>query len=441
MTTPDDTPAGRGEPEAPVSDSPAPARGFSRRGLLFGAAAAGGLAAGALGGGAAGFALGRGPEASGDVIDLSQTHDFYAPAGAPREQSGITTAVQRYSVFMTFDYTGAGASDLQVLLARWSAAIAQLMAGRTIGQVEPERVDAAGKDTGEALDLDPASLTVTLGLGPGIFSDRTGLAAQRPALLRELTLPTGSLRADTTGGDFSLQACADDPQVAYHALRALARIGKETGSAATRWTVLGFGRTAAGKGQTTPRNLMGYKDGTRNIFDDDELDQFVWVKDGPEWSRGGTYQVVRKIQMRIENWDTDRVSHQNEVFGRHKVSGAPLTGTNEFDTPDFSATDASGAPVIAPTAHIRLAAHENNGGVKILRRGFNYTDGINEFGLLDGGLLFISYQNDPAAFERLQARLNSADALNEYISHIGSGIFFVPPAPAQGSYIGAGLFA
>ncbi|MDQ1122738.1 Dyp-type peroxidase [Microbacterium trichothecenolyticum] len=415
------------------------AKGLSRRALLL-TAAAGGFAVGGLAGGgiaASAAAAGHADGATGDVVDLSTAHPFYG-TGA---QAGITTPVQRYSVFMTFDYTGVGAADLQVLLARWSAAIAQLMQGKTVGEVEPERVDAIGKDTGEALDLEPAALTVTVGLGPGLFTDRTGLADRKPPLLRDLQLGDTTIKPELNGGDLSVQACADDPQVAYHAVRALARMGKDSGSAATRWTVMGFGRAAAGKGQSTPRNLMGYKDGTRNIFEADDLDAFVWTSDGPEWTRGGTYQVVRKIQMHIENWDTDRVSDQNNVFGRHKVTGAPLTGTQEFDEPDFAQQDASGSPVIPATAHIRLAAHETNGGVKILRRGFNYTDGINQFGFLDGGLLFLSYQNDPAHFEQLQSRLSRSDALNEYITHIGSGIFFVPPAPREGSYIAAGLFA
>ncbi|MBI1219951.1 MAG: deferrochelatase/peroxidase EfeB [Rhodobacteraceae bacterium] len=404
---------------------------ISRRGLLFGAAAG---TAGAAMLPAAGFAAT--PET--DTIDLSQRHPFYGKG----PQAGIMTPPQRYVFFMTFDLTTQDRQALQVLLARWSAAIAQLMKGETIGQVEPDRAEAVGLDTAEALELEPAGLTVTVGLGPNVFSDALGLAAHRPALLRPLVdLPSDALKPDLTGGDLSLQACADDPQVAYHAIRDLARIAKVTGTAATRWTVMGFGRASAGKGQATPRNLMGFKDGTRNIVQPADFDRHVWVQDGPDWQRHGTYQVVRKVQMHIENWDTDRVSDQNAVFGRHKLSGAPLTGTKEFDTPDFAKTATDGSPVIQDTAHIRLAAHENNEGVKILRRGFNYTDGINQFGFLDAGLLFLSYQNDPAHFERLQARLGASDALNEYISHIGSGIFFVPPAPTEGSYIGEAMFA
>jgi deferrochelatase/peroxidase EfeB len=404
---------------------------LSRRGLFLGAAL------GTLGASAALTAARTQGVDQDDIIDLAQVHPFYGGA----EQAGIKTPQQRFTFYMTFDLTSPLRSDLQVLLARWSGAIAQLMKGQTIGQVEPLGTGAVGFDTGEALNLGPASLTVTVGLGPKVFSDSYGLADKKPALLRNLiTLPSDAMLPGLTGGDLSLQVCADDPQVAYHAVRDLARIAKDSGTASTRWTVMGFGRASAGRGQATPRNLLGFKDGTRNIKEDPEFEQFVWLKDGPPWQRHGSYQVVRKIQMHIENWDTDRVSDQNNVFGRHKVSGAPLTGTKEFDTPDFDKRDAQGNLVIPAIAHIRLAAHENNGGVKILRRSYNYTDGINQFGLLDAGLLFISYQNDPAHFELLQTKLGASDALNEYISHIGSAIFFVPPAPQEGTYIAEGMF-
>ncbi|TCL03351.1 Dyp-type peroxidase [Sodalis ligni] len=414
-------------------DAPAdkPAGEFSRRDVIRGAVV------GALGISSYAGAAQAVPSSSEDSVDLSRSHAFYGNA----EQAGIRTPPQRYTFFMTFDLTTTQRTELQVLLARWSAAIAQLTKGQTIGQVEPVRDYGVGFDTGEALDLGPASLTVTVGLGLKVFTDTYGLAQHKPPLLRELKqLPSDAMKPELTGGDLSLQACADDPQVAYHAIRDLARIAKDTGAASTRWTVMGFGRASAGKGQSTPRNLLGYKDGTRNIMETADFEKFVWIKDGPAWQRYGSYQVVRKIQMHIENWDTDRVSNQNDVFGRHKVSGAPLSGVKEFDTPDFQKTGADGNLVIPATAHIALAAHENNNGLKILRRSYNYTDGINNVGLLDAGLLFISYQNDPAAFETLQTKLGASDGLNEYISHIGSGIFFVPPAPPVGSYIGGSLF-
>lgn len=404
---------------------------ISRRGLLIGAAAG---TASTLSPAAAD--VGNGTAES--VDDMARTYAFYGTG----PQAGIITPPQRHVFYMTLDLTTNDRHALQALLARWSAAIAQMMKGETIGPVEPTRAEAVALDTGEALSLGPSGLTVTIGLGPGVFTDRFGLAAQRPAMFRPLAqLPSDALRAEFTGGDLSLQACADDPQVTYHAIRDLVRIAKTTGTAATRWTVMGFGRASAGKGQSTPRNLFGFKDGTRNIIDPADFDKFVWIKEGPNWQIGGTYQVVRKVQMQIENWDTNRVSHQNAVFGRHKLSGAPLGGAHEFDVPDFTRKGPDGELVIPETAHISLAAHENNGGIRILRRSYNYTDGLNDVGLLDAGLLFISYQNDPAHFEALQMKLGAADALNEYITHVGSALFFVPPAPIEGSYVGATMFA
>lgn len=413
----------------------------SRRRLIQGA----GVGAGAAVAVGAGFLAGRaGADGSGvpatddgDLVDLAVKHEFYTG----RHQAGIDTPQQRHTVFMTFDLTTSSRQDLQVLLARWSAAIAQLQAGLPVGAVQPASPAGVPADTGEAYDLGAASLTVTVGLGPGVFDDRFGLAGRRPALLRDLPqLPSDRLRPELIGGDLSLQACADDPQVAYHAIRDLARIGR--GTVNTRWTVMGFGRASAGQGQSTPRNLMGFKDGTRNVKAPSEIDEHVWLDGAPgeqAWMRGGTYLVARKIQMNIEIWDSSDISNQEQVFGRTKVEGAPLSGRKEFDTPDFHRT-AGGQPVIPATSHVALAAPENNGGVRILRRGYNYTDGINELGQLDAGLLFIAYMNDPDHFVKLQTKLGSSDRLNEYIAHIGSGVFAVPPAPAKGHYLGEALF-
>lgn len=430
-----DSPTAEPTDQAGAGDGSA-RRGFSRRRLFAGAGAAG-VAVGAAAGFAGGRAMAGETEAvPGDMVDLTGSYDFYTGD----HQAGVTTVPQRYCVFMTLDLTTTLTSELQVLLARWSAGIAQLMAGKPVGSVQPTRPGAVAGDTGEALDLAPASLTVTVGLGPGVFDQRFGLADRKPALLAELPeLPSDQLQPGQTGGDLSLQACADDPQVAYHAVRDLARMAR--GTANTRWMVLGFGRASSGAGQATPRNLLGFKDGTRNLKTDSEFDQFVWLGEGDDvdWMTGGTYQVARKIRMDIEIWDSDDVTDQEDIFGRSKQVGAPLSGTEEFDTPDFSATK-DDQPVINPSSHIALSAHENNDGIRILRRSYNFTDGINAVGQLDAGLLFVSYQDDPEHFIALQTKLGAGDRLNEYIAHIGSGIFAVPPAPTRGHYIGQALF-
>jgi deferrochelatase/peroxidase EfeB len=229
-------------------------------------------------------------------------------AGA--RQAGIATAAQDRLVFSAFDVTSTDVADVRALLVTWTAAAARMTRGETVA-ADAGALAAPPLDTGEALGLAPARLTITVGLGPTLFErdgrDRFGLLARRPSALRELeALPGDDLDPARSGGDLCVQACADDPQVAFHAVRNLARLGR--GTVVLRWLQLGFGRTSATTdAQRTPRNLQGFLDGTNNLEGDDEalLAQHVWVGDEePQvWFRGGTYLVARRIRMLIEAWD------------------------------------------------------------------------------------------------------------------------------------------
>ena len=403
--------------------------GLTRRRLLVSV----GGAAGALALGGGGYALGREEGGGTDVVP------FYGP-----RQAGIATPAQDRLVFGAFDVTAGSRDELRVLLQQWTAATALMTNGALTGPVS-DQPDAPPADTGEALGLKPANLTVTFGLGPGFFDDRFGLAARRPASLRELAaLPGDFLEPARSGGDLCVQACSDDPQVAFHAVRNLTRIGR--GSAELRWLQLGFGRTSSTtSAQSTPRNLMGFKDGTNNIKSDDQaaMERSVWLGDDePQaWLRGGTYLVARRIRMLIETWDRSSLTDQEHTFGRRKTSGAPLNGAHEHDTVDLVARQGDGTLVIPANAHIRLAGPGANDGRRILRRGYSYTDGIDPVtGQLDAGLFFICFQRDPhTQFAELQRRLGSRDALNEYIRHTSSAVFAVPPGANHGGYIGEGL--
>jgi deferrochelatase/peroxidase EfeB len=381
-----------------------------------------------------GYAVGHHEAASGDgALPFLGEH-----------QAGIATAAQDRLVFAAFDLDAADPGGLRALLRAWSDAAARLTQGRPAGAVAGPAL-APPADTGEALDLAAARLTVTIGLGPDLFaSGRLGLGARRPSPLRALgPLPGEQLDRARSGGDLCVQACADDPQVAFHAVRNLARIGR--GAATLRWTQLGFGRTAAtASGQSTPRNLQGFKDGTNNLRGDDAdaMARFVWVgADEPQaWMRGGTYMVCRRIRMHIEAWDRASIEDQEQTIGRHKVSGVPLGGASEHDPVDLAALGPGGAPVIPLDAHIRLAAASSNGGVRLLRRGYSFTDGADAAsGELDAGLFFICFQRDPhRQFAALQRWLGADDALNEYIVHTGSAVFAVPPGARPGGVRGTG---
>jgi deferrochelatase/peroxidase EfeB len=421
------------EPRSPI---------ITRRGLL-GAAGVGALV---TAGGAGYFARASTeeeltPTVVDDVVPFRGEH-----------QAGIITPVQDRLHFAAFDLTTDDREELVSLLQDWTAAAEAMTAGREVGKygavAGPEQ--APPEDTGEALGLPAARLTLTIGFGRGMFvdaegRDRFGLADRLPAALEPLPhFAFDEMRDEISGGDIAIRACSDDPQIAVHAIRNLARIG--FGRASVRYSQLGFGRTSSTtSAQATARNLMGFKDGTRNVKaeDTEALRDWVWVRDGdgPDWMVGGSYLVTRKIMMRIETWDREPLVGQEEIIGRAKGTGAPLSGGDEFTEPDFAARRSGGALAIPKIAHIRLAHPDQHGGTRLLRRGYNFVDGTTELGQLEAGLFFIAYQRDPhRQFVPIQKAL-AVDVLNEYIVHVSSGLFACPPGPTNRAYWGETLLA
>ncbi|MEU7739129.1 iron uptake transporter deferrochelatase/peroxidase subunit [Nonomuraea sp. NPDC049158] len=413
---------------------------MSRR-KLFGMGAAGAAAVG-VGAVATRSLLEEPPVAH--AASISDPVPFYG-----EHQAGIVTPAQDRLHFVSFDVITDKRAELVELMQEWTAAAARMVQGKeagtfgTLGGV-PE---AAPDDTGEALGLPASGLTLTIGFGPSLFDKRFGLAGKRPAALADLPkFPGEALVPEISGGDICVQACAHDPQVAVHAIRNLARIG--FGKVSVRWSQLGFGRTSStSRAQATPRNLMGFKDGTNNLkLEDAELlRRQLWVdaQDGPAWMTGGSYMVTRKIRMMVETWDRTSLAEQEVIFGRDKGAGAPLGKKAEFDTLDFAAKGADGRPLIKDDAHVRLAHPSTNGDAHLLRRGYNFVDGSDGLGRLDAGLFFIAYQRDPRKqFVPVQTRLAKSDALNEYIKHISSGLWACPPGMRDaGDYWGRVLFA
>jgi deferrochelatase/peroxidase EfeB len=406
---------------------------ITRRRLL---ASAGVGAAGIGLAGASGYLIGN--ETAAASTDGTGSVPFY---GA--HQAGIDTPAQDRLHFAAFDLVDSSPAALRELMQDWSSAAAEMTAGQMIGDANGVEL-APPDDTGETVGLLPSRLTVTFGFGPGLFERRElGLKGSRPAALKPIPpLPADELNELESGGDICVQACSDDPQVAFHAIRNLARIGR--GTVVMRWSQLGFGRTAStSRNQETPRNLMGFKDGTANIKAEDSaaMDRHVWVGDeGPAWMRGGSYLVTRRIRMLLEIWDRSALGDQEETIGRDKYKGAPLGASEEFDPLDLEA-EQNGKPTIPVDAHVRLASASANDGERILRRGYSFTDGVDEsLGELEAGLFFICFQRDPQRqFVAIQRRLGSSDALNEYIKHVGSAVFAVPPGARSGGYVGETL--
>jgi deferrochelatase/peroxidase EfeB len=381
------------------------------------------------------------------AADIPPSYPFYGP-----HQAGILTPAQDRLHFAAFDLTTDSREQVIDLLRIWTRAAARMTQGESAQDTELTPYDAPPADTGEALGLPPSRLTITFGFGPGLFRDasgrdRFGLAARAPAALRELPhFPADDLDPARSNGDLCVQACADDPQVAVHAVRNLSRLA--FGVAALRWAQLGFGRTSStSTSQATPRNLFGFKDGTANLKAEEQADvsRHVWVDaaddPGAAWLAGGSYLVARRISMHIETWDRTSLQEQEALIGRDRREGAPLSGGSEFTTPDFAIKGRDDVPLIARNAHVRLAHPSHNDGARMLRRGYNFTDGNDALGRLDAGLFFIAFVRDPdRQYVPMQTRLSREDGLMEYLQHTGSGLFAVPPGVAEGEFVGRALF-
>lgn len=348
-------------------------------------------------------------------------------------QSGIITPVQTHIYFASLDFLVTSKKELQELFKKWTPLVVRLMNGELMIDVTTNTRVPTG-DTGEAEGLNASNLSITVGVGPTLF-DKLGMTNLKPAELADLPhFSKDQLQEEYTGGDICIQACADDPQVAFHAVRNLVRAA--SGKVEIKWSQAGFNSFPEEGG--TPRNLFAFKDGTVNplITDEKDLKEVVWVDKG--WLKGGTYLVARKIQMHLETWDRTSLKDQEATFGRYRDSGAPFGKTKEFDDFDVEAKDDKGEYTMPDTSHVHLARKSK---ARMLRRSYSYASGVMmNTGAHDAGLLFVSFQKDPAQFTAVQNSLGRTDKMNEYITHRGSAVFACFPGVQKGSYLGEALF-
>ncbi|PYE17486.1 dye decolorizing peroxidase [Williamsia limnetica] len=405
----------------PVPERKSSRVGFSRRRLLGGAAGLGAVGVGAgIGWGAAEAVTANGSDGSAG----QQIEPFYGP-----HQAGIATAAQAHAQFVGLDLVeGSDSAALTGILKVWTEDAARLTGGR-----------AALADTEPELAHIPSRLTVTVGVGAGVFGPAAP-AQRRPTWLRPLPAFSIDRINESVWGqtDLLLQVCGDDPTTVAHAVRVLTKNVRSRVRIA--WVQRGFhhARGSTPKG-TTMRNLMGQVDGTVNPRSDLDFDSLVWDDGGQQpWLAGGTALVLRRIAMQLDTWEElDRHARELTV-GRTIPNGAPLTGTDEHDTPDFEATR-MGIPVIPPSSHI-ARAHQRSAREQFLRRAYNYDDPPGPGETSNSGLIFAAYQQDvDAQFLPVQQRLADHDALNEWTVPIGSAVYAILPGIAEGDFLGSTL--
>jgi deferrochelatase/peroxidase EfeB len=415
-----------------------------RRSFLRGVIGAG--VAGVAVGGAAGYGL-HSPRSTPamTVQDVAlQNGRMPAVPFHGEHQAGILREPAAQTSMISFDVTAQNRAELTGLMRTITDRAAFLTAG---GTPPPVGITQPPSDSGIlGPTIIPDGLTFCVGVGASLFDDRFGLSSQRPGKLTTMvTFPDDRLDQAQCHGDLSVQLTAANADTVVHAIRDLAKHTR--GAMQIRWRMDGFLSPARPAG-TTPRNLMGFMDGIANpaVTSATQMKQLVWVQPNtqgePAWTAGGSYLAVRLIRMLAEFWDRVAITEQENMFGRRRDSGAPLDGSSEHDTPNYSLDP--GGDVIPLTAHIRLANPRTpqTAESRILRRAHNYDLGIDDVGNLNQGLIFTCYQQDiKRQFEAVQTRL-IGEPLVDYISPFGGGYFFALPGVRDSrDYLGRGMLA
>ena len=353
------------------------------------------------------------------ISDGGEEISFYG-----EHQAGITTPMQKNIYFVVLDLHSTDKEEVIQMFKDWTDYSSKLVDGELVKKNGSNAL-LPPSDTGETVGLNPYRLTLTFGVSAD-FLKKMGLEKKRPKEFRDLPpFPKEQLQEKYTGGDIVIQACADDEQVAFHAVRNLVRKARNT--VTMKWSQSGF--AAIGDRMSTPRNLFGFKDGTANVTKEKDFDKVIWT-DSDDWMKGGTYMAVRRIQMFLETWDRTNLQEQENTFGSYKESGAPFGKKDEFDEVDLD--------LLPVDSHVRLAKEVNK---PIYRRSYSYSDGIvDKTGQFDTGLLFLAFQKNPDSFVKVQTNLGAQDKMNEYVTHIGSGLFACFAGVKKGEYLGQKLF-
>ncbi|MBF4553335.1 iron uptake transporter deferrochelatase/peroxidase subunit [Corynebacterium suicordis] len=405
----------------------------SRRGFLAGMGIGAGAGVLAGGGGVAAYSATTDPASGNSIVPFRDAH-----------QAGITTEQQEHLHIVALNVLTKDRAELKKVLATWTSMAERMTQGLAATDEEQSSEYSVPADSGEAQDLGAKNLTVTVGYGPSLFDARFGLSDRKPAQLNPLpTFPGDQLKDELCDGDIVIQSCADDPQVAVHAVRNLVRAG--SGVVEVRWSQLGYGRASSTSSeQATPRNLFGFKDGTRNIHSNEsgDVEEFVW-SDEVGWMQGGSYMCARRIRMLLELWDRQTLGEQQATFARFRASGSPL-GTEDVPDKEFAEVPFNliygREPAIPVDSHVFLSHPEQNKGARMLRRAYNFIEGSDSFGHLSAGLFFIAYVGKPEeTFIPIQLRLSKNDRMNEYVRYESKAIFACPPGLADGEDWGTQL--
>ncbi|MEA2495778.1 MAG: deferrochelatase/peroxidase EfeB [Thermoleophilaceae bacterium] len=371
--------------------------------------------------------------------DSTHSIPFYG-----QHQAGIATPPQTAAAFLSFDVTAGNRGELTALFRTLTERAAFLTKGGTPPPSRPGEPPEQRHLLGPTVL--PDDLTVTVAVGASLFDGRYGLAARKPAQLKTMqAFSHDDLDPKITHGDLLVQVCANHRDTVGNAMLDIMR--QTSGAMRLRWRMDAFHFPPRPVG--IPRDWMGFKDGIANpnTTDASQMNQVVWVQPGrpePAWTAGGSYQALRIIRMHLDKWDKVPVERQERIFGRRKLSGAPLYATdpNASDELDPVYTNDPQGRLIPLTSHIRLAnpqTPQTAATSTILRRSFQYDHSPDEGGNPNMGHTFCCFQQELNTYIAMQTRLEK-EMLVPFVTPIGGGYFFAVPGVRNAQdYYASGL--
>ncbi|WP_261166243.1 Dyp-type peroxidase [Microbacterium sp. Marseille-Q6965] len=413
--------------DAPVRDraaSEGERGGLTRRSVLLGT---GGVVAAGAGAGLLGALRGGGHrDASSGSGSVGAR--VSVPAAGPHQAGVARPATPQPHALLTV--ADLGAPDAPVRLDAVSAALGAIGA-RILELTDASRYDDVVTPDG------PGDLVVTVGLGPRILS------AIDPTLPAAVPLP--GFRGDDgmddlhRGGDLLLAAYATDPTPLPAVTAALVSAVHDVapGLLRRRWAEHGF--RAPGE-DGIARSPLGYHDGIRIPRTEGELAEHVWIgqSDHPA-ATGGTVMVLRRLVLDVDRFLAQSEQRRDEIVGRRRLSGAPLSGGERLDDVDLNAKTPEGAYLTPARSHARAAHPSFTGSHLMLRRSYAFS--VPGTGETAGevGLLFACYQRDLDTFIRTQLRLDETDDLMAFAAPTASASFLILPGYTRDRPLGSTL--
>ena len=231
------------------------------------------------------------------------------------------------------------------------------------------------------------------------------------------------------------------------------------------------------------RNWQGFHDGVSNLRSSERpyvisIDS-KFLRPQEKWTLHGTYLAFIRIAIDLELWEDTKVSDQEKLIGRDKLTGCPVVKVDRNENPvkdprcpvpgttevidrgneyfrEYRRHRPNTEDRILQNNHIRNRRPLDRVPIwdsrssRIFRQGFEFLESSKFYPGFVPGLNFVSFQNSPERLFRaltypvaLKSKVpgyKHLPSLEQYFSVLAAGIFFVPPVAKNEPFPGSRIF-